>query len=1521
MNSATRPFPPGPRTHRRRPRPPWALLLFLALLLVGLGAATPLQAQPITPAPNPDLTITCGLDVILVLDESGSLLTYQQTVRDSVRGLLEALSGTGSRVALVEFNLDARTPLGPAYIDLTNEANGPLSPTGQLSLYLDNNYVPNGYTNWDAAFGKVVEINSSQGRAPLVIFFTDSDPNVYTNQFGSIVGGDDGRALQEAIEAANGVKAQGSHIFVVGVGDVNTESRLVAISGPERFPDANAPFTASDYTLTDYAQLTTALRQIAFSLCGPSVTVTKYADSGNGLQPVAGQGFSGAVNISSAGQPANGFVWTQPVSGAASQVGTSQNATTAANGTAQWQWTPGTLASPQPWSSQFVLDEVSRPGYFFASASCSRKTLNPAGGFTASGFSLSALPATFAVGPNDLITCDVVNERLSLIVQKTANPPSVPEAGGDVTFGFTITNNGTAAATLTALTDSVFGNLHGQGTCVANGSTQLAVGASYHCSVVKRLAGNRGSPHSNTVTATLRATNGTTVSNTASATVTFYDSLPTATLTRSVSPSQLPEPGGAFTYAVQLTNNSAGEALQLTALSSTPFGNVTTIGGAITATTCAVPQTLARAGQPGATYNCQFTATVSGAPGVYTDTLIAVTNDDDGNVHPTTRDQSVTIVNRLPTATLTFAADPQSLPEPGGTVNFTATITNNSAFEALTLSALSSTLPELTSAGNLTTSCQVPQTLAPGATYRCTYQALIEQNSGTYPIQLNATVADDDNSTLALNATTTLELTNLPSSLLVTNRANQTTIAEPGGDITFQVTVKNTSAVDTVQLTAVVDDRYGNLAAACSPALPATLAPGTTATCLFVGTVSGAVGSVHTNEVTATATDDDGYTISDSDAESIEITDLPALLEITQIAEPANLPEPGGPVTVTTIIKNISPVDAVTISKVETNAVDLVGFPTAGMAAAAALIDISTTCLPALPATIARGETLQCIFVKQVTGPINRRHTSQVVVSGIDDENLPLQQSSREAIDIINVPSSIRVTASSDPVSVPEAGAPVTFTVRVRNTSAVDTVTIQTLTNSRFGDLHARCPGFLPAILAPGASRSCTFTEFVSGDVDELLQQQTNATGLDDDGEAVADSTQSTIGVTDTPSSLKITQVAEPSGVAEPGGFVTFTVTIRNSSPVDAVTINSVVDSRSGAIHSGCQPGLPTTLAPGAEMRCRFSDFIGGNAATVNQRLITVTGIDDDAVAVSDFDLITIDVLDVLPVGSLVAAATPNQILETGARISMTVTIVNEGPEITALTALSSTLAGDLNGLGDCVVPQPLAANGGSYRCTFTHFVDGVAMAPPLNVVTAVVRDDEGNQRLLTDNADLFLLAVVPVLQLHKDDTLLVDLFDNPADEGKVSPGDTLQYTIQIRNTGNGPAQQVLLEDTPDPNSRLIVGSVTTSKGTILLGNTTGNTEVLVLLGDLAVGETATVEFAVLVVPGTGTTLLRNQAFLSYGSFSEPGGTNLAGSDDPTTPFLGDPTDTRVFIPPTGLDPEEEPAPLSNLLYMPMIQQ
>lgn len=352
-----------------------------------------------------------------------------------------------------------------------------------------------------------------------------------------------------------------------------------------------------------------------------------------------------------------------------------------------------------------------------------------------------------------------------------------------------------------------------------------------------------------------------------------------------------------------------------------------------------------------------------------------------------------------------------------------------------------------------------------------------------------------------------------------------------------------------------------------------------------------------------------------------------------------------------------------------------------------------------------------------------------------------------------------------------------------------------------------------------------------------------------------------------------------------------------------------------------CLPQVPATLMPGEQVRCRFSRLITGNANMTEESTITVLGIDDDGVTVADFDLVQVDVLDVMPISTLVAVATPNELLETGGTISMSISIVNQGPELTTLTVLSNTLVGDLNGIGSCQLPQELAAGGGSYHCTYETFVTGSAGSPPDNVVYALAVDDEGNAVMVLDEADLFLVAVDPDLQHTKTDELLIDLFEDPGDEGKVSPGDTLRYTIEIRNEGNGAAQNVILQDIPDPNTRLLTGTVTTSRGSVLTGNRTDDEIVTVLLGDLGIGATATVQFDVLVVPGTGTTLVRNQASLAHTPLNNPGGTSISGSDDPSTPFLGDPTDTVVFIPPTNLEPTPEPAPKAHALFLPMIQR
>ena len=121
-------------------------------------------------------------------------------------------------------------------------------------------------------------------------------------------------------------------------------------------------------------------------------------------------------------------------------------------------------------------------------------------------------------------------------VTKTANPTSVPETGGDVTFTFVVANTGNVPATLTALSDDKFGTLAGDADCQVG--TVLAPGDS--CSFAATFAvpsGQDGNAHVDVFTATATG-NGVTVSDTDDATVTYVDVLPVISVTRSAAPAR-----------------------------------------------------------------------------------------------------------------------------------------------------------------------------------------------------------------------------------------------------------------------------------------------------------------------------------------------------------------------------------------------------------------------------------------------------------------------------------------------------------------------------------------------------------------------------------------------------------------------------------------------------------------------------------------------------------------------------------------------------------------------------------------------------------------------------------------------------------------------------------------------------------------------------------------------------------------------------------------------------------------------
>ncbi|HSK77541.1 MAG TPA: DUF11 domain-containing protein [Thermoanaerobaculia bacterium] len=148
-------------------------------------------------------------------------------------------------------------------------------------------------------------------------------------------------------------------------------------------------------------------------------------------------------------------------------------------------------------------------------------------------------------------------------------------------------------------------------------------------------------------------------------------------------------------------------------------------------------------------------------------------------------------------------------------------------------------------------------------------------------------------------------------------------------------------------------------------------------------------------------------------------------------------------------------------------------------------------------------------------------------------------------------------------------------------------------------------------------------------------------------------------------------------------------------------------------------------------------------------------------------------------------------------------------------------------------------------------------------------------------------LVTPPAVTASKTAALAVD----PDNDGLADPGDTLVYTVVLSNGGGAPAAGVVFTDTPDPNTALVNGSVTTTAGTVTGGNGAGETAVGVDVGTLAGGGgTATITFRVTIddpLPA-GVTQVTNQGLVS--------GTNFAGgvTDDPARPGAGDPTAVTV---------------------------
>ncbi len=563
---------------------------------------------------------------------------------------------------------------------------------------------------------------------------------------------------------------------------------------------------------------------------------------------------------------------------------------------------------------------------------------------------------------------------------------------------------------------------------------------------------------------------------------------------------------------------------------------------------------------------------------------------------------------------VTVTAVPDRIPEPGGEISFTVKVVNVSPDNAVQLLRIAHDIDN-DGAVDVTRQaseiCRNTFLSAPPAagTTTCTFTRELTGNAGD---RLTGKITVSGLDKLDRRArgtdTATVTVTDIPAAIQVDKLVEPTILEVPGGPVSFVVTVTNISEVDDVSITAINDPDFGDdIREFCfndpgGPAevdFPATLAPGGSITCTTPGTVIGRDGERIVRTASAEGIDDEGNPVTDDGSATVIIQKKITSVGLGKFVMPEQIPEPGGPVKYLLEITNASAKDGVTINRVM--------YSEGG--------DLQARdCSPKLPAFLAPGEMAICTTVKTVTGNAGDIMENTATASGTNDAGQVGEVWVKTRVKILDVPSSIQVIKDVSPAMVSERGGAVTFTVRVVNTSAVDTVTLEKIDDPGLGgDISKFCATSLPVALQPGEDITCTIPHVIEGSGGrKKISSTTIASGTDDDNNPVSGEDEAVVHIIDIPSSILTEVSASPASVPAIGGETVFSVSVRNTSALDTVTILSVADTVYGDVSSSCRPEPPVDLKPGKKVNCSFRERIAGRAGDEHTSTITASGMDDD---------------------------------------------------------------------------------------------------------------------------------------------------------------------------------------------------------------------------------------------------------------------------------------------------------------------
>lgn len=200
----------------------------------------------------------------------------------------------------------------------------------------------------------------------------------------------------------------------------------------------------------------------------------------------------------------------------------------------------------------------------------------------------------------------------------------------------------------------------------------------------------------------------------------------------------------------------------------------------------------------------------------------------------------------------------------------------------------------------------------------------------------------------------------------------------------------------------------------------------------------------------------------------------------------------------------------------------------------------------------------------------------------------------------------------------------------------------------------------------------------------------------------------------------------------------------------------------------------------------------------------------------------------------------------------------------------------------------------------------GLPPTQDTNVNTAQIRYTNFNDVVASMNGTTTVDIVEPRLIINKT-----------ANVTQADAGDTVIYTVMVQNTGTAHAYNVVVTDPLLPDLELINGTVTTTPGTVTIGNTAGDTTIRADAVSLAVNGTITIRYHARLLPSVfpGQALINTA---SQTSNSMPHGSGRTGTSSDLGNRNGDPAGVqqgycqhlgRLYLPGAGTTDQHTAAP------------